>query len=118
MAVLMTVELANKLIDHYEKCIAEVKCCGNTHTAKSLTMVYSVDYGFCSCSKRVFNTNVVRCDWVKSLTTDTYRLFIDHPPFHGGTVSDVIKLLQSRVDILNSFKIENDGCINNSGIGE
>lgn len=114
----MTVELANKLIDHYEKCIAEVKCCGNPHTAKSLTVVYSVDYGFCSCSRRVFNVDLLGCDWVKSLTTDAFRLFIARPPFHGDTVSGVIKLLQSRVDILNSFKIENDGGINNSGIGE
>lgn len=113
----MTVELANKLIDHYEKAISVVRTKKHIHSARRTVETLRVDSGLCYCAKHMFGVSLADCDFIKSLLPKS-GLFIAHPAFYADSVSEMVSLLQYRVNILKQFKTENNGSITDSGIGE
>lgn len=102
MAVLITVELANKLIAHYEKCIAEVATCPDIYSAVSVCLNYDTHHGLCYCARERYYYHVNNCGWLRSHYTSKSK-WICGQPFKASTVQAVINRLQYRVDILKQF---------------
>lgn len=102
MAVLMTVELANKLIDHYEKCIAKVSTCNHLKAALWLVKYFNVDYGICKCSVSVFYLYLEPCGYIASKLPD-HRKYVYPLPITAKNKTEVLDRLQYRVDLLKSF---------------
>lgn len=105
MAVLMTVELANKLIDHYEKCIAEVTRCEyvtDLYSAVAVCIAYDTHHGLCHCARERYRIAVNNCGWLRSHYTSKSQ-WVCGQPFKASTVQAVVNRLQYRVNILKSF---------------
>lgn len=102
MAVLLTVELANKLIDHYEKVIRKASRCSSLKSALWLVRYYNVDYGICGCSASIFKCYLSECDYITSKLPE-HRRYVYPLPIQSTSTADVIDRLRYRVDILKQF---------------
>jgi len=111
MAILMTEQLAKQLIEHYEQCISEVKECDAILDAKKLcsSKQYKTCVGLCYVAIQIFNQDVYDCKWIKSeVRKNSKKLYIADSPNDCETIPDIITALQTRVDILKTFKNENN----------
>lgn len=102
MAVLITVELANKLIAHYEKCIAEVARCVDLRTAIAVCVDCDTHQGLCYFVVMRFGYRIDKCDWLRLHYTKNSN-WVCGSPYRASTVQAVINRLQYRVDLLKSF---------------
>lgn len=107
MAILMTEQLAKQLIEHYEQCIKEVKQCTTVYSAQDVCYKHTTDVGFCYCASKVFDVDIYSCEWVKSFKPEKNSWYIAITAEDCLTIPDIIDALQTRVDILKTFKNEN-----------
>lgn len=107
----MTEELAKQLTEHYEHCIKMIQPIDSRYTqaAKDLCKSNKIHHGLCYAAAALFNKDLYSCDWVRSHVKLYEDDYITAPPNHCNTVSDIITALQIRVDILKTFKNENNG---------
>jgi hypothetical protein len=110
MAILMTEQLAKQLIKHYEKCIKDVQLFYTLEGAKAICKEYSVERGVCYCANIVFDEAVYGCQWLleKSKFVIINSDYITNVPAMCETIPDIITALQTRVNILKTFKNENN----------
>lgn len=105
MAILMTEQLAKQLIEHYKKCISEVQECDNTKDAISRCRHYYTGQGLCYCVYKVFNKDIYGCKWLtRMIKLNDRKEYITVVPTQCETIPDIISALQTRVDILLTFK--------------
>jgi hypothetical protein len=111
MAILMTVQLAQQLIAHYERCINDVKLFTTLEGAKAICKEYSAERGVCYCANIVFDESIYGCEWLLKNSTFTITTpqatissnYITNVPAMCDTIPDIISALQTRVDILKTF---------------
>lgn len=107
------------LIDHYEKCIAEVEKYTTLSIAEDFLCSQNVEYGLCSCSLYMFDVNLRGCEYIESFTVKSAEpAYLAKTPAVASSIKEMVYLLGVRLDFLKNFKTENNGCTNDSGIGE
>lgn len=110
MAILMTEQLAKQLIEHYEQCISEVKQCTDIVDIIKICKQYYTDQGLCYCATKVFNQDTYGCKWLtKMANLNSRKIYITVLPDQCNNIPEIISALQTRVDILLTFKNENNG---------
>ena len=97
MAVLLTVELATKLRDHYKQTLEKLE--GQSDYGKRNAIMYETctDCGVCWCAKWIFKHILSDCDWVDLKKIDGYH-WCDKP-----TPDNFREPLQKRISILQEF---------------
>ena len=107
----MTEQLAKQLIEHYEQCISKVRQCTILKSAKEICKKYSAERGVCYCATIVFDKPIYGCKWLleKSTFVVINSDYIANVPAMCETIPDIITALQTRVDIVKTFKNENNG---------
>jgi hypothetical protein len=109
MAIRMTEQLAEQLIEHYEhtiKMVRQIDLGFNIRSAIILCEINKIQYGLCFAADSLFKKNIYFCDWVRSFKNANY---IATTPKTCNTIPEIITALQIRVDILKTFKNKNNG---------
>jgi len=101
--VIMTTELRDKLVAHYEKVKEEVIKCKTHKDADSLCTDNEVHLGICRAAKALFSIEVYHCKWVRSKSRYTGGDFWTSPPMFITSNEVIILALQTRIDILKQF---------------
>jgi hypothetical protein len=99
---ILTKELVVGIISHYELCIKKVKSMNDITKIISYVEKMSVDAGICWCSHTVFGVYICNDEWVNSFSSHM-QFWFDCPEY-SKTKSEVISLLEQRVDRLKTFK--------------
>jgi hypothetical protein len=107
MAILMTEQLAKQLIEHYENCIKMVDSSRSLKEAINLCILYCTKSGIALCATQQSGKYIYECDWVKEAESRNWSSYRKEIPDYCTTVDEIITALQTRVDILKTFKNEN-----------
>jgi hypothetical protein len=108
MATLITEELAKQLIEHYTNCINEIEKSPNINDAISICIRYATELGICKAATLLTEEYIYGCEWIKNLATVNINgsLYATHIPVLCDTIPEIITALQTRVDMLLTFKTE------------
>ena len=108
MAILMTEQLAKQLIEHYEQCINEVRQYNDIIDGIKICKQYYTDQGLCYCAIKMFDKDTYGCKWLtKMANLNSRKMYITVLPDQCDSISQILTALQTRVDILKTFKNEN-----------
>ena len=102
MAVIMTQELADKLIAYYERFKEDYKEETILNILKSRAISESIYSGACNLASTVFAVGIYDCKWVNSKPTDKYEYWGVRPQ-DTKTVKEFWAAIQLRIDILKQF---------------
>ena len=102
-------QILNLLITHYEKVIVEIATLppGPNQLSDARIILYKrgVDLGICHCAKTVFNEDITKTCWVDR-HTQKFSAYWAGKPWHAWSISEMIELLQYRVDIMQKLEKE------------
>ena len=106
MAVIMTQELADKLIAYYEKFKEDFKDETNLNTLKIKAFKHKTDYGIVLCAVFIFKAEekeIFKCDWINSRRKEWADGYWSLTPTEAITISQFWAAIQLRIDILKQF---------------
>lgn len=98
--IVMTQELADKLIAHYEAVKEECSGFTKADVVRSICRQNEVNVGICKASEIIFGIDVWLCDWV---TSNCNGMFWDNIPELCHSAKRMIQCLGTRIDILKQF---------------
>ena len=116
--IIMTEELRNKLIDHYENVLRRLNSkwfkficyfLTSRYELRQIKQVLRSTYtgsGVCYAANLKFQTNIFKCRWINSHipTSGSYWCKV---PIQAASPDEAKKLLQIRIDILKSYPLIN-----------
>ena len=99
----MNQQLANQLIEHYEKAVKVIKRKRSLQKAHEYCDEMHIDFGICRCARNVFDVNV-GMENVFIKTNIQHGYYFCKFPLECETIPDITEALQTRIDILKTFK--------------
>lgn len=97
--VIMTKELADKLIAWYEESISIISE-KDIHSIRYILYERYIDSGICNCAQSKYRIRVYDCKWVNSFGNSAYWYGV---PSCLSSKKDIIESLQNRINRLKTF---------------
>lgn len=101
MENILTQELIDKLIAHYEKGLAEIKLMYNIQDILDVLVLHNMESGLCKCAHGVFNTSICEDRYLRDRYT--FMNWVALPPFMRNTKEKIIESLEFRIKLMKEF---------------
>jgi len=99
MAKLLTPDLRDKLVEHYEKALEMLKGEKSVDKRYAIILEMNICYGVCYCSQHEFGVTIYYCEIIRNLKSGGRQYWCDYP-----FVNNFIEPLQTRINILKSIQ--------------
>lgn len=102
MAVLMTQELADKMIADYQNAIDHVKSCKYIDVIKWNLDNEHIESGMCDLAFNKYKEHIYDCEWINGMMSQT-NMYVFTPPYKCYTIPEIIESLEYRLNLLKQF---------------